>query len=221
MRTRETDARGGRAVPVLALVAAVALPASAAVGPASRPPASGPAVQESDTLAVSAGTEVRILLLDSLSTRRSAPGDTFRAEVAEPVYDGQRVALPPGSVVTGRVTEVRESGGARERAVLHTGFLHVAVDGDTVPFRARLVETNPVMSSRISTLERTAAIAGGALAGGLAGAYLTGGGGALAGAAVGGLAAAVWVMTTQDVDVVLPAGSRMRVRLTADVEVVR
>lgn len=177
--------------------------------------------QEVDTLTVGEGTEVRLTLLDSLSTRSSAAADTFRAEVAEPVYDGERIVLPLGAVVTGLVTEVRESGGARERAVLHTGFLHVGVAGDTIPFGARLVETNPVMTSRISTLERSAKIAGGALVGGLAGAYFTGGTGALAGAAVGGLAAAVWVMSTQDVDVVLPAGSALRVSTTREVEVVR
>lgn len=177
--------------------------------------------QEVDTLTVSRGTEVRLTLRDSLSTRTSAAGDTFRAEVAEPVYDGQRVALPLGAVVTGRVAEVRESGGARERAVLRTGFLHVAVEGDTVPFSAELVGTNPVMSSRISTVERSAKIGGAALLGGLAGAYFTGGSGALAGAAVGGLAAAVWIMSTQEVDVVLPAGSALRVRTTREVEVVR
>lgn len=182
---------------------------------------SGRGVQEVDTLTVAAGTEVRLTLRDSLSTRASAVGDTFRAEVAEPVYDGERIVLPSGAVVTGRVTEVRESGGARERAVLHTGFLHVAADGDTVPFQARLVETNPVMRSRISTVERSARIAGGALLGGLVGGYFTGGSGALAGAAVGGLAAAVWVMSTQDVDVLLPAGSALRVSTTREVEVMR
>jgi len=177
--------------------------------------------QEVDTLTVGSGAAVRLTLLDSISTRSSAAGDTFRAEIAEPVYDGERIALPLGAVVTGRVAEVRESGGARERAVLHTGFLHVQVEGDTIPFAARLLETNPVMTSRISTLERSAKIGGGALVGGLAGAYFTGGTGALAGAAVGGLAAAVWVMSTQDVDVVLPAGSALRVRTTREIEVVR
>lgn len=177
--------------------------------------------QEVDTLSVAEGAEIRLTLRDSLSTRASAVGDTFRAEVAEPVYDGERIVLPAGAVVTGRVIEVRESGGARERAVLHTGFLHVAADGDTVPFQARLVETNPVMRSRISTAERSARIAGGALLGGLVGGYFTGGSGALAGAAVGGLAAAVWVMSTQDVDVLLPAGSALRVSTTRAVEVVR
>lgn len=177
--------------------------------------------QEIDTLTVAEGTEVRITLRDSLSTRTSAAGDTFRAEVAEPVYDGRRLALPAGAVITGRVTEVRESGGARERAVLHTGFLHVEVGDERYPFRAALVETNPVMSSRISTLERSAKIAAGALLGGLVGGYLTGGSGALAGAAVGGSAAAVWVMSTQDVDVVLPAGSGLRARITREIEVIR
>lgn len=177
--------------------------------------------QEIDTLTVAEGTGVRLTLRDSLSTRASAAGDTFRARVAEPVYDGQRIALPTGAPVTGQVTEVRESGGARERAVLHTGFLHVVVEKDTIPFSARLVETNPVMRSRITTAERSAWIGGGALVGGLVGGYFTGGSGALAGAAVGGLAAAVWVMSTQDVDVLLPAGSELRVSTTREIEVVR
>lgn len=189
--------------------------------PALSGASAAPPRQEVDTLTVGEGTEVRLTLLDSLSTRSSAAGDTFRAEVAEPVYDGERIVLPLGAVVTGRVTEVRESGGARERAVLHTGFLHVGVEGDTIPFSARLVGTNPVMRSRISTAERSAKIGGGALVGALVGGYLAGGTGALTGAAVGGLAAAVWVMSTQDVDVVLPVGSALRVSTTREVEVVR
>lgn len=202
------------------VVAAVCLFVAAAGAGVSAETSAGGA-REVDTLAVATGTEVRLTLRDSLSTRASAAGDTFRAEVAEAVYDGERIVLPPGAVVTGRVTEVRESGGARERAVLHTGFMHVAADGDTVPFRAELVGTNQVMRSRISTAERSARIGGGALVGGLVGGYFTGGTGALAGAAVGGLAAAVWVMSTQDVDVVLPAGSTLRVSTTREIEVVR
>ncbi len=227
MTTREM----GRTGVVAGLGVVVAVTASVAPLRPSRPapdpgfapgPADGARVaQEVDTLTAATGTEVRLMLRDSLSTRASAAGDTFRAEVAEPVYDGERIVLPMGAVVTGRVTEVRESGGARERAMLHTGFLDVAVDGDTVPFSARLAETNPVMRSRISTAERSAWIGGGALAGGLVGGYFTGGSGALAGAAVGGLAAAVWVMTTQDVDVLLPAGSELRVSTTREIEVER
>lgn len=221
----------------IAVAGALAVPPGTADEPrtASRPtPPGGPggatstatAAREggrraADTLAVPAGTRVRVTLRDTLSTRSSSAGDTFRVELAEPVYDGDRVALPAGAVVTGRVAEARESRGVRERAVLHTGFLHVEVGGRKLPFRAELVETSPVMRSRTTRLERVAKIAGGALLGGLAGAYLTGGTGALAGAAVGGLAGALWVMSTQDVDAVLPAGSRMRLRLTREIEVSR
>ncbi len=54
------------------------------------------------------GTDIRVRLLQALSTRRTQDGETFRAQVAKDVYKDGRVVIPMGSELRGRVVEVTQ-----------------------------------------------------------------------------------------------------------------
>lgn len=55
---------------------------------------------------VVSGTEVRITMLNGLSTRVAHDGDPFTAVVAEPVFAGNRLILPAGAKIHGTVRGV-------------------------------------------------------------------------------------------------------------------
>jgi hypothetical protein len=52
------------------------------------------------------GTQVRLILLNGLSTSVAHDGDPFMATVAEPVFIGSQMVLPAGAIVHGTVREV-------------------------------------------------------------------------------------------------------------------
>jgi hypothetical protein len=52
------------------------------------------------------GTQVRLTLVNGLSTRVAHDGDPFTAVVAEPVFAGNQVILPAGAIVHGRISTV-------------------------------------------------------------------------------------------------------------------
>jgi len=52
------------------------------------------------------GTQIRLTLLNGLSTSVAHNGDPFTAVVAEPVFSGTQLILPAGAKIHGTVTEV-------------------------------------------------------------------------------------------------------------------
>ena len=52
------------------------------------------------------GTQVRLTLINGLSTRVAHDGDPFTAVVAEPVFAGTQMILPAGAIVHGRISTV-------------------------------------------------------------------------------------------------------------------
>lgn len=53
------------------------------------------------------GTEVRLSLVNGLSSRVARIGDPFTAVVTEPVFSGPNLVLPAGAIVHGRITSVQ------------------------------------------------------------------------------------------------------------------
>ena len=65
------------------------------VHPASLPPGT-----------ISEGTEIRVRLLDRLSSAMNQNGDPFRARVASDVFQNNQVLIPAGAEIEGKVVEV-------------------------------------------------------------------------------------------------------------------
>jgi len=188
------------------------------------PPRSEPAPQpRMETLTVPTGTTFAVRLDETISTDRNAPGDPFTATLADPIVgaDGT-VLIPAGAIVRGRVTAVDKSDHVGDMAVIKLAFESISFNGRSYPLQATVVEANPELRMRTTAKESAAKVAVGAAAGALLGQVLgKNTESTLKGAAVGAAAGTAIAMGTADVDAVLPAGSRMVIRLDAPIEVTR
>jgi hypothetical protein len=65
-----------------------------------------PAVQAQSAIAIQPGTQVRLTLVNGLTSSVAHDGDPFTAIVAEPVFLGNQLLLPAGAKIHGTVTSV-------------------------------------------------------------------------------------------------------------------
>jgi len=68
------------------------------------------------TITVPAGTEIPLRLAQGISTKNAKPGDPVYAETAFPITRNDRIAIPAGTYVQGRISEVRRPGRVKGRA---------------------------------------------------------------------------------------------------------
>jgi hypothetical protein len=140
------------------------------------------------------GTNIRIRLMDGLSTASSEKGEVFRGRVASDVLLGEQVVIPAGAEIDGRVVQV-SSGHAGGHGSMHLRPETVALpDGTRFQLQAEITGT-PGSRTRVgnegtilpdSRLKRDGIEYGGAVgAGATTGAILGGPVGALAGTMVG------------------------------------
>jgi hypothetical protein len=187
--------------------------------PERKLPPRPPAAPTSYTLG--AGTGISLSADDSITTRQAHDGDPFTATVSENVRDASgHVVIPAGSPVTGTIVHATPAPNPRA-----TGQLDLAVTGVTVRGRSYAVSgtvesKDTVMQGRGVTKADAAKVGGGAAIGAVAGRLLGGNKkgtiiGGLAGAAAGGAAAS----RSRDIDVVLPKGAAIQVRLTSSLTV--
>src|ERR1017187_1501081 len=117
----------------LMAVGSLALACAMAQQPAAGEPAAQSALLVSPEAApagytVAPGTKLPLSLINSISTKRSAVGDTVYLETAFPVLAGGRIVIPVGSYVTGTVTEIK-----RPRRMNGLGQLYIRFDSLTLP----------------------------------------------------------------------------------------
>jgi hypothetical protein len=88
------------------------------------------------------GTQIRLVLLNGLSTSVARNGDPFTAVVAEPVYVGGQLLLPGGSRVSGLVGSVvkpRWLSIFRGQAALSLAFRSIEVDHRQIPVQMSIL----------------------------------------------------------------------------------
>jgi hypothetical protein len=169
------------------------------------------------------GTTFAVALNETLSTETNRVGDAFSATLREAIRsaDGQ-VVVPAGAVVRGRLTQVDKSGHVGETGVIALAFESVSFDGRSLPLTGTVVKANPQRKNRSSTQSQVGKAAAGAAAGAVLGRVIgKDTKGTIAGAVIGAAAGTAIAMGTADVDVVLPAGSDLVIRLDEPLEVRR
>lgn len=178
-----------------------------------------------------AGTSLHVTLDTAIDTASTQPNTPFRGELTENIQNEGRIVIPQGSVVEGRVTQVRGGKRIRGTALIHLQMDTVVLpDGTRLPLHAQVVDSDQFANTRIDdegnilrkdhvggTLAAMSLTTGGAAA---AGGVIGGPAGALIGAGVGaGLGTAVWLK--QDRQAHLPEGTQVVLSLTEPMDLSR
>jgi hypothetical protein len=175
------------------------------------------------SVAIPKNTILTVELLTPLSTDATQPGDRFEAKVTGPSEFA-------GSIVAGRVTQVKRPGKVKGVAQLQLSFEQIrGADGGSTALHAELLEIMPSTNGpapdvdpeggvrgRDSTKDDVAKVGAASGIGAIIGAIAGGGKGAAIGAVIGGGAGTAGVMTQKGKDLRLEQGQQMRIRTSAD-----
>jgi hypothetical protein len=88
------------------------------------------------------GTQIRLVLLNGLSTSVARDGDPFTAVVAEPVYLGGQLILPAGAKVNGTVGSIvrpKRFGIIRGQAAMNLIFHSLEIDRHETPVQISIL----------------------------------------------------------------------------------
>jgi hypothetical protein len=156
-------------------------------------------------IVVPAGTVLTVRTSQALSSKNSQAGQTFLAELAQPLSVAGRSALPAGSTVSGTVVTAKAKGKIKGEGQLDLALTSISVGGHTYQ-----LQTNVLSSTVKGKGKRTAATTGGGAAGGaLIGGIAGGGKGAAIGAGVGAAAGFIGGGLTGNKQVEIPAESAL------------
>ena len=85
-----------------------------------------------DTVVIPTGTRVPLVLINSISTKNSAPGDRVYLESVYPVVVNGRILIPPGTYVSGSVTHVKRPGRIKGKGELFLRFENMILPNGTI-----------------------------------------------------------------------------------------
>jgi type IV secretion system protein VirB10 len=216
----------------LLLLAGVAVAQAAA--PASDQPAhsavatSGP-IDSNATITIPAGTRIPISLKQAISTKAAREGDPVYAETAFPFVVNDRVVVPVGTYVQGKITHVQRGGHVKGRAELLIHFTSMIYPSGYTVLLGGNIENAPgaektSMKDREGTIRQDSdagrkakEAAGGATTGAVIGAVTAGGKGAGIGAGAGGVAGLAIAMLSRGADVRLEPGTSLEMEIQREV----
>lgn len=194
--------------------------------PVTRPPAQRntnppPPPRPPAMARLSAGTKMDIAATDTISSRTAKTGDAFSARVVEDVRNAAgRVVIPAGSVVNGKITDVKPSPNPSTPGTLTLSVTSITVRGTSYAIEASVDSLETVHKGRGVTTGDAAKVGAGAAAGAILGRVLGGNKkGTIVGGVIGGIAGAGVAASSKDSDIVLPAGSHIIIRLTKELAV--
>jgi hypothetical protein len=200
-------------------------------------PAGTPQVEASDPNAavIPAGTKIPLLLKQAISTKNAREGDSVYAETAFPFVVNDRILVPAGTYIQGKISRVQHAGHSKQRAELllhftsmiypsgYTVMLPASVentpgaDDNSVKDKEGTIQADKDTGKRVEDAAKGAAVGGtvgsigGLAAGGLNGARY----GGLAGIA-GGVA---WALLKHGPDVRLPVGTSIEMEIQRPISV--
>jgi hypothetical protein len=175
----------------------------ASAGQASEPsPNAEPAYRQVPrTLTLPAGTIITIRTSQFLSSKQNHPGDSFSAELEQPVVTDGWVVARRGQTVLGRVEVAKKAGRIKGVSQLGVELSRlVLVDGQQMTLRTQLLET----SGRTSRGRDAGAVGTTTGVGAAIGAAAEGGEGAGVGAAIGAAAGVAGILLTRGRPTVIP-----------------
>jgi len=184
-----------------------------------------------EPLTIPAGTRVPLSLKQAISTKTAKEGDAVYAETTFPFALNDRIIIPSGTYVQGKISHLKRGGRVKGRAEIlihftsmiypsgYTVMLPGSVENvpgaekSTVKGSEGTVQQDRDTGKKVGTVASTATT--GAIIGGLSG----GGKGAGIGAGVGGVAGLAVAMLTRGSDVRLEPGTSIEMEIQRDVPV--
>ena len=183
---------------------------------------------------VDVGTRVPMQMINSVSTKNTAPGDRVYLETTFPIVIEGKIVIPAGSYVMGTVTDAHRPGKVKGRGEFRLRFDSLTLpNGVTRDFRATVAGLDGRATETLDRKEGTVTSEGnkagdakgvgtatiyGASGGGLIGAAAGSGlKGAGIGAAVGAAAGLVGVLLTRGPDALLAKGTTVEMVLDRQV----
>lgn len=186
-----------------------------------------------DEIVIPAGTNVPIKLENAISTKSNQQGDPVYAQTTFPVVLNDRIVIPAGTYVQGRIMQIKPAPRFKGRAEVMMHFTTLIYpSGYTVMLPGSIENAPAVDKAKVKDKEGTIradsdkgrkaaevavpAAEGGAMAGGLASGSR---GGALAGAGLGAAVGVGIAMFSHGNEVKLMPGTTLEVVLQRDVAV--
>ena len=184
--------------------------ASEAAAPANAPAPLPVEQPKPQPVVVPAGTVLTVKTGQALSSKNSQTGQTFLAELAQPISVGGRPALSAGSTVSGTVVTAKAKGKIKGEGQLDLTLTSISVGGHTYQIQTETLSNTVKGKGKRTAVATGGGAAGGALIGGIAG----GGKGAAIGAGVGAAAGLLGGTLTGNKQIEIPAESALSFTLT-------
>jgi hypothetical protein len=194
----------------------------------SRPVAANAASAE---LIIPAGTKIPVALKNTVSTKTSREGDPIYAQSTFPVAINDKLVVPAGTYVQGKISSIKPAGRLKGRAEVLIHFtLLIYPSGYTVMLPGSIENAPGVDRAKVRDKEGTiradsdkaktaSTIAQPAAEGALTGAVVHGGEGGLIGAGIGGAVGTTIAALTHGNEVKMGPGTTLEVVLERDVAV--
>jgi len=177
--------------------------------------AAAPKAPANPPVTLAAETQFDIRLIDALNSKTSSAGETFSASLDKAVTVDGKTVIPKGADVTGKVTKAVPSGRLKERAELWVTLTSVKVGSKEYD-----IATSTTGQKEGSKATRDVLfIGGGAGAGAAIGGAAGGGKGAAIGALIGAGAGTAGAAMTGKRDINFPAETLLRFRLSEPVQI--
>ena len=182
---RENRRSSASDMPIVSSGPAAYTTSTAAMAPMPTTNVTAPAVPQPPPpptpMTIESGTMLNIRMIDAVDSGRNHPGDSFRATLDSPITIGDKVIIPEGAEVVGRIAELKDAGRFAGQPQLALELASLSVNG-----RKYTLHTNQYTRQGTSRGASTAKKVGtGAAIGAVIGAIAGGGKGAAIGAATG------------------------------------
>jgi type IV secretion system protein VirB10 len=211
-------------------------PASVATQPITAPVASAPAqAVDPNAIVIPAGTKIPLLLKQAISTKNAREGDPVYAETAFPFVLNDRILIPAGTYIQGKISHTEPAGRSKKRAEIlihftsmiyptgYTVMLPASVentpgnDSNSVKDKEGTIQADKDTGKRVEDAAKGAAVGG--TVGGIAGAAAGGFNGARYGGLAGIAGGVAWALLKHGPEVKLEVGTSLEMEIQRPIPV--
>ena len=197
--------------------------------------AAEPAARESSSIVIPAGSKIPLSLKQAISTKNAREGDPVYAETVFPFVVNERVLIPAGTYIQGKIMHTEHAGRSKKRAELlihftsmiypsgYTVMLPGSIDNTPGADNKGVKDSEGTIQQDKDTGKRLEDAAKGAAVGGTVGSIGGVAAGGMNGARYGGLAGiaggVAWALLKHGPELKLDAGTSLEMEIQRDVQV--